>query len=112
MTLSAAITLTINVILVATMSDRGANALAGAVVNLFSGMVIPLAFFPDAVRPWLRAQPFAGLADIPYSIYFGGLGGWSAVGGIALQFGWAAVLAVLGRRWLAAAMARLQVQGG
>ena len=112
MTLSAAITLMINVILVATMSDRGANALAGAVVNLFSGMVIPLAFFPDAVRPWLRAQPFAGLADIPFSIYFGAITGWSAVGAIVLQFGWAAVLAVLGRRWLGAVMTRLQVQGG
>jgi TolB-like protein len=112
MTLSAAITLLINVILVATMSDRGANALSGAVVNLFSGMVVPLAFFPDAVRPWLRAQPFAGLADIPFSIYFGAITGWSAIGGIALQFGWAAVLAVLGRRWLGSVMTRLQVQGG
>ena len=112
MALSAAITLMINVILVATMSDRGANALAGSLVNLLSGMVIPLAFFPDAVRPWLRAQPFAGLADIPFSIYFGALTGWSAIGGIALQFGWAVVLAVLGRRWLGSVMTRLQVQGG
>jgi ABC-2 type transport system permease protein len=112
MTLSAAITLMINVILVATMSDRGANALSGAFVNLLSGMIIPLAFFPDAVRPWLLAQPFAGLADIPFSIYFGSISGWSAVGGIALQFGWAAALALLGRHWLGAVMTRLQVQGG
>jgi len=34
------------------MSDRGANALAGAFVNVLSGMVLPLAFFPDAVRPY------------------------------------------------------------
>jgi ABC-2 type transport system permease protein len=111
-TLSAAITLIINVILVASMSDRGANALAGAVVNLFSGMVVPLAFFPDALRPWLRAQPFAGLVDIPFSIYFGALSGWSAAGAIALQFGWALGLVALGRWWLGAVMRRLQVQGG
>jgi ABC-2 type transport system permease protein len=110
--LSAAITQLINVMLVATMSDRGANALAGAVVNMFSGMVIPLAFFPDALRPWLRAQPFAGLVDIPFSIYFGGLAGWSAIGAIALQLGWAAALIVLGRAWLGRSMRRLQVQGG
>ena len=110
--LSAAITQLINVILVATMSDRGANALAGSVVNLFSGMVVPLAFFPDALRPWLRAQPFAGLVDIPFSIYFGALAGWSAIGGIALQFAWAMGLIVLGRWWLGAVMRRLQVQGG
>ena len=95
--LSAAITLLINVIIVATMTDRGANILAQSVVNLFSGLVLPLAFFPDTLRPWLRAQPFAGLVDIPFSIYFGGLTGWSAAGSIALQFGWVVVLVLLGR---------------
>jgi ABC-2 type transport system permease protein len=110
--LSAAITLMLNAIVVATMTDKGANSLAAAVVNTFSGMVLPLAFFPDWLRPILRGLPFAGLADIPYSIYFGGLTGWSAAGAIALQFGWVVVLIVLGRAWLAASMTRLQVQGG
>ena len=111
--LSAAITQMINVVLAATMNERGPNILAAPIVNLFSGMVVPLAFFPDAVRPWLRAQPFAGLVDIPFSIYFGGLNGpvrrWGA---IALQFGWTAVLIVIGRTWLNASLRRLQVQGG
>jgi ABC-2 type transport system permease protein len=110
--LSAAITLMINIVLVATLTDRGANLLVAAFVNFFSGMVLPFAFFPDWVRPWLRAQPIAGLVDIPFSIYFGGLSGWSAVGAIALQFGWVAALVVLGRWWLDRAMRRLQVQGG
>jgi ABC-2 type transport system permease protein len=110
--LSAAVTVLINVVLTLTLNDRGPNTLAAPIVNLFSGMVVPLAFFPDAVRPWLRAQPFAGLVDIPYSIYFGGLSGWSASGAIALQFGWVITLAVLGRAWLGRAMRRLQVQGG
>src|SRR5580704_4682132 len=71
--LSAAVTLLINVVLVTTLDDRGPSVLAGAFVYFFSGMVIPLAFFPDAIRPWLRAQPLAGIVDIPYSIYFGGI---------------------------------------
>ena len=110
--LSAAITQVINIVVVASLTDKGANALAAATVNLFSGMVLPLAFFPDWLRPWLRAQPIAGLVDIPFSIYFGGLSGWSAVGAIALQFGWVAVLVVIGRAWLGRAMRRLVVQGG
>jgi ABC-2 type transport system permease protein len=110
--LSAAITQLINVVLAATMNERGPNTLAAPIVNLFSGMVVPLAFFPDAVRPWLRAQPFAGLVDIPFSIYFGGLSGLSALGAISLQFGWAIALIVVGRAWLNAALRRLQVQGG
>ena len=110
--LSAAVTLLLNVMLVTTMDDRGANAVASSVVNVLSGLIVPLAFFPDWLRPWLRAQPFAGLFDIPFSIYFGGLSGWSAAGAIAVQFGWIAALIAFGRWRLEAAMARLQVQGG
>jgi ABC-2 type transport system permease protein len=110
--LSAAITLVINTVVVATMTDKGAGALAAAVVNMLSGLVLPLAFFPDWLRPWLRAQPVAGLIDIPFSIYFGGLSGWSAAGAIALQFGWVVVLVLAGRAWLGRSMRRLQVQGG
>ena len=63
--------------------------------------------------PGCALQPFAGLVDIPFSIYFGGLSGWSAVGAIALQFGWAAVLvAVRPRAGWARRWRRLQVQGG
>lgn len=112
MLLSATFTVLINVVMAATMTDRGANTLAAPLSNLFSGMVIPLAFFPDAMRPWLRAQPFAGLVDIPFSIYFGGLSGSAALQAIALQFFWVVVLAVFGRWWLGRVMTRLQIQGG
>ncbi|HWA63193.1 MAG TPA: ABC-2 family transporter protein [Caulobacteraceae bacterium] len=110
--LSAAFTVLINIVMAATMSDRGANTLAAPLANLFSGMIIPLAFFPDALRPWLRAQPFAGLVDIPFSVYFGALSGPAAAQAIALQFGWVLVLALFGRWWLSRVMTRLQIQGG
>jgi ABC-2 type transport system permease protein len=110
--LSAAITLLLNTVVVATMTDKGAGVLAAALVNTFSGMVLPLAFFPDSLRPWLRAQPIAGLVDIPFSIYFGALAGWSAAGAVALQLFWVVVLVLAGRAWLGRAMRRLQVQGG
>jgi ABC-2 type transport system permease protein len=110
--LSAAFTVLINVIMAATMTDRGANTLMTPLANFFSGGIVPLAFFPDALRPWLRAQPFAGLVDIPFSIYFGGLAGAEAWGAIGLQFAWVLVLAVFGRWWLGRVMLRLQIQGG
>jgi ABC-2 type transport system permease protein len=112
MLLSAAITLLINVIMARTLDERGPNILVAPIVNLFSGAVVPLAFFPDAVRPWLRAQPMAGLVDLPFSIYFGGISGWGAAGAIALQFGWTIALILIGRAWLSRVMRRLVVQGG
>ena len=110
--LSAAITVLINITLAATLNERGPNMLAAPIVNFFSGSIVPLAFFPDAWRPLLRATPFAGLVDLPFSIYFGGISGWGALEAIALQFAWVAVLALSGHAWLGAAMRRLQVQGG
>jgi len=110
--LSAAFTLMINIVMTATLTDRGPNTLAAPIVNMLSGAIVPLAFFPDAWRPWLRATPFAGLVDIPFSIYFAGLSGWGAAGAIALQFGWTAALIVAGRAWLDRTMRRLVVQGG
>ena len=110
--LSAALTLVLNIVMVTAMNDRGPNTLAAPIVNVFSGMVVPLAFFPDALRPILRAQPIAGLVDIPFSIYFGGLSGSGALVGIGLQFGWTVVLILVGRWWLGRVMTRLQVQGG
>lgn len=110
--LSASMAMLINVMVVASLNDRGPNTLAAPIVNLLSGSIVPLAFFPDWIRPALRAQPFAGLVDIPFSIYFGGLTGLEAWAGIALQFGWTAVLIAFGRWWLGRAMGRLQIQGG
>ncbi|HVN01522.1 MAG TPA: hypothetical protein VMT68_15040 [Caulobacteraceae bacterium] len=112
MLLSAAITVIANIAMVAVMDERGPNVLAAPIVNFFSGTIVPLAFFPDWLRPILRAQPMAGLVDIPFSIWFGGLSGWSAIGAIGLQFGWVALLALFGRWALERVMRRLVVQGG
>jgi len=110
--LSAAMTLLIDVVVVASMTDRGANTLAMPLVGLLSGGILPLAFFPTWLHTPLRLQPFAGLVDTPFRIYFGDLAGVDALGGIALQLAWTGVLVALGRWWLGGVMSRLQVQGG
>jgi len=110
--LSAAMTLLINVVVVASMTSRGANSLAPAIVNLFSGLIVPLPLFPAWAHLVLFLQPFAGLADIPFRIYVGQLGGVGALAGIAVQAFWVVALMAFGRRWLNQAKDRLRVQGG
>lgn len=110
--LSAAMTLLINLVVVATMTSRGANLLAAAVVNLLSGLIVPLPLFPAWMSGFLFLQPFAGLSDIPFRIYLGQLTGAGAVAGIGMQAFWVLALVFAGRRGLIAAMDRLQVQGG
>jgi ABC-2 type transport system permease protein len=110
--LSAAIQNLLTNLIVSSLTDRGANNLASPIVNVLSGSIVPLAFFPDWMVPALRLQPFAGLVDTPFRIYLGELTGTAALAGIGLQLAWAIVLATLGRAWLESAMRRLQMQGG
>ena len=110
--LSAAMTLLINVIVVVSMTSRGANTMASAVVNLFSGLVVPLPLFPAWMHGFLFLQPFAGLADIPFRIYVGQLTGAAALAGIAVQAFWVVALILFGRAQLGRAMDRLRIQGG
>src|SRR5262245_17354967 len=110
--LSASITTLLNVSVILTLTDQGLNAITNSLVIILSGMVIPLPLFPDWTHAFLFLQPFAGLVDIPYRIYFADLTGASAVAGITVQVVWTVLLIVAGRVLMARAMSRVQVQGG
>jgi ABC-2 type transport system permease protein len=110
--LSSAIVMFVNLGCVITLSERGVNSLIVPFILVLSGNIVPLPFFPNWMQPLLFAQPFAGLVDIPFRIYFGGLTGWIAFAGIAQMAAWTLVLGFAGHRALSAAMNRLQVQGG
>jgi ABC-2 type transport system permease protein len=110
--LSSAIVMLINICVAATMTDRGVNNRVAPVAIILSGNLIPLPLFPDWARTALFVQPFAGVVDIPFRIYFGQLAGPMAWAGIGLQVFWILVLGGLGRLWMGRVMGRLQVQGG
>jgi ABC-2 type transport system permease protein len=108
--LSSAMTVLLNVIVVAMKTTRVVGFSMGF-VNLFSGLVLPLALFPDWAQDALLWQPFAGLADIPYRIYFGALSGTRALEGLVAQALWIVLLALVGRWWLSRVLARIDMQG-
>ncbi|MGO9606141.1 MAG: ABC transporter permease [Candidatus Binataceae bacterium] len=110
--LSSAILMLINILVVATMSERGANALATQLVTILSGSLVPLPFFPDWMQRFLFLQPFAGLVDIPYRIYVGNLSGAIAFAGLSQMIAWIVTLVFIGHWLMGRVMSRLQVQGG
>ena len=110
--LASAFVMLLNIMIVHTVSDRGANAVAPPLVNIFSGAIVPLPFFPGWAQPLLFLQPCAGLIDIPYRIYFGNLTGIAAAAGLLQQIVWTSLLMLAGHRLLNRVMNRLQVQGG
>lgn len=110
--LSSAMVMLINIATVASMTERGVNILMVPLVNILSGSIIPLPFFPDWMQWPLFLQPFAGLVDIPYRIYFGNLADFAAVAGLVQQLIWTAILLLIGKRLMARVTSRMQIQGG
>jgi ABC-2 type transport system permease protein len=110
--LSSAMTTVVNITVVWMVSPLGIISITGSLTIILSGMVIPLPLFPHWAQLALLIQPFAGLVDLPYRIYFGNLEGFAALGAIGLQLFWTLVLVLLGRSFMTSVMQRVQVQGG
>ena len=108
--LSSGFVVLLNVAVTALKTRRAAN-IAATIVNPLSGIIVPLALMPAWAQSFLFWQPFAGLVDIPYRIYFGNLSGAAALEGIAAQLLWVGLFILAGRFWLAEVWARVDTQG-
>lgn len=110
--LGGAITTLVHVSLLWTLSGEGLARLMPTLVIFFSGMVVPLPFFPDWMQPVFEVLPFRGLVDAPFRLYTGHIAPGDAAGPLALSLGWTLALVLGGRRLLARGTRRLVVQGG
>jgi viologen exporter family transport system permease protein len=91
---------------------RGVMMVSLTVSLFFSGMVMPLSFFPSWLSTLAHALPFASIMQTPIDIWLGKHHGAALVGVIALQAFWALVFLALGRLTLRAGHQKLVVQGG
>ncbi len=88
---------------------RGVHTVAAAVWTVFSGFVMPIAFFPDGMRDVMRVLPFAAMLDMPMNVF---LERAPLIETFVLQLFWIVVLLGAGRVVLASATKKLVVQGG
>ena len=91
---------------------RGPGALFLAASNFLSGMLVPVTFFPGALRPIATLLPFAAIVQTPVDVWLGKDRGLVLVGALAGQLAWALALLLLGRLLLRTALKKLVVQGG
>lgn len=110
--LACAISTLLNISLFWTLSGDGLSRLAPTAVMVFSGMLIPLPFFPDWLQPVLNALPFRGLVDVPFRLYTGHMPPGDALGLFGFQIAWTVVLIAVGYGVLNRGIRRLVVQGG
>ena len=95
-----------------TMQPRGLRVIYFSIVDLLSGSLLPLPFFPEPLRRWLEKTPFAASTDIPLRIYSSNIPAAEALENIALQLFWLAVMFLLGKLAMSRALKRTVIQGG
>jgi ABC-2 type transport system permease protein len=81
-------------------------------LELFSGLLLPMTFFPHMVQKILAVMPFEYISYVPMLIYLGKLNGASLGRAIAIQIFWVAILLALGDglwRW---STRKVIIQGG
>jgi ABC-2 type transport system permease protein len=91
---------------------RGIVTVSIVVSLFFSGMILPLSFFPDWLRAIAFALPFRAMMQMPIDIWLGKYSAASLAGALAVQAMWALVLLGLGRLALSAGTRKLVIQGG
>ena len=110
--MSAALTITIFSSAFWTLDTTGISGLSYSIITLFSGMLVPIALWPEWLAHIAAWLPFGGLIDIPFSIYLGKITGadiWEAIG---KQMIWVVFFVGLGRVLLRRGFSRLVIQGG
>ena len=81
-------------------------------MELLSGVLIPISLFPDWARGVLAWLPFEHIAYTPLEIYLGKMTTGEAVRMLALQWVWAAGLVWLGAVWWRTSIRKITIHGG
>jgi ABC-2 type transport system permease protein len=95
-----------------TTDHRGPLLLGAIAANIFSGFIIPVAFFPDWLAAIAHATPFPSMVQLPIDIFVGRAVGADAIGVLLVQLAWAMGLMAAAVLLFERGVRRLVVQGG
>ena len=82
------------------------------VIQLLSGLLIPLPFFPESIRSVVESLPFKYITYAPMQCYLGKISGDEIVRLVSEQITWLALLWTAGYLAWSAAARKLCIQGG
>ena len=95
-----------------TLSGLGMQRIVPALIMVFSGVTVPLVYYPEWAQEILRYLPFSSLLDIPIRFYLGVLPVTDLPLFILIQVTWTVAFMVLGILLLKLGMNRVLIQGG
>jgi ABC-2 type transport system permease protein len=81
-------------------------------LELFSGLLIPISFFPEVFQKILAFMPFQYISYVPVLIYLGKLQGFGIVKALGIQLFWVFAMLALGDALWRWSSRRITIQGG
>jgi ABC-2 type transport system permease protein len=81
-------------------------------IEILSGLLIPMAFFPQKLQKVLAWLPFEHIAYTPLQIYLGKLDHGAALRALATQWFWVVALLVLAHFWWNHSLHNITIHGG
>ena len=81
-------------------------------LELFSGLLIPISFFPQIFQDVFSFLPFQYISYVPVLIYLGKISGVGILQSLAIQIVWFFVLVVLGSALWQWSTKKITIQGG
>jgi ABC-2 type transport system permease protein len=81
-------------------------------LELFSGLMIPISFFPQIFQDIFSVLPFQYISYIPVLIYLGKISGAGILKALALQIFWIFVLLGVGAALWQWSSRKITIQGG
>jgi len=81
-------------------------------LELFSGLLLPMTFFPHSIQKILDFLPFEYISYVPMLIYLGNLNGGGLARALGIQIFWVGVLLALGDALWRWSTRKLIIQGG
>ena len=95
-----------------TISPQGLRILFTCSIELFTGEIIPLPFFPESLQKIMELLPFASMQNVALRIYSGSMDNAHIQKAIILQLAWLVVITLTGKILCYLAEKKITIQGG
>ena len=81
-------------------------------LELFSGLLLPISFFPQPVQKVLAVLPFEYISYVPVLLYLGKINGARILAALGLQLFWVIALVAMGDAMWRWSSRKITIQGG
>ncbi|ANB61330.1 ABC transporter permease [Anoxybacteroides amylolyticum] len=95
-----------------TLNNEGLLRAKRFVIDLFSGLILPISFYPHWAQEVMKYFPFQAISYIPSMIFTESFHGKAVIDGLLFQLMWSIILLLPLQLLWKAAKKRLVVQGG